>query len=78
VTTVDDQPVDYIALVCPVSLQVLIAVLGQAGMTEVKVIKNGKSPFIKNLLNGDFDIKARMVPLGDGKDATVGVFIADT
>jgi hypothetical protein len=78
VTTSDDQPVDYLALVCPVSLQVLIAVLGPAGMTEAKILKNGRTPFVKNLLNGDFDVKARMVPLGDGREATVGVFIADT
>jgi hypothetical protein len=78
VTLPDDTPVDHISLVCPVSLQVLIAVLAPAGTTEVKVVKNGKTPFLKNLLNGEFDAKANLVPLGDGAEAMIGVFIADT
>jgi hypothetical protein len=78
VTLADDTPVDYISLVCPVSLQVLIAVIAPAGTTAVKVTKNTKTPFLKNLLNGEYDAKANLVPLSDGAEAMIGVFIADT
>jgi len=59
-------------------MQVLVAVLAPAGTTDVMVTKNAKTPFLKNLLNGDFDAKANLVPLGDGVEAMIGVFIADT
>lgn len=74
----EDRPVDYLALVCPISLQVLIAVLATPDVSEVRVIKNGKTPFVKNLLTGELDLSARLEPLGDGAEAHIGIFLADT
>jgi hypothetical protein len=78
VTTPDGGKVDYLALVCPVSLQVLIAAVTPPDVTEIKIIKNGRAPFVKNLLDGDFDLRARLLPLGDGAEANIGIFLADT
>ncbi|GAB4458768.1 MAG: hypothetical protein OHK0029_20400 [Armatimonadaceae bacterium] len=74
----DGEPVDHLILVCPVSLQVLISVIGAPGMSEVKITKNGRPPFVKGLLNGDYDSRARLIPLGDGTEVSIGVFLADT
>jgi hypothetical protein len=74
----DGEPVDYLALVCPVSLQVLIAVITPPTVTSVQITKNGKTPFVKNLLSGELDIIANVAPLGEGNDANIGVFLADT
>jgi hypothetical protein len=77
----EEIAVDYLALVCPVSLQVLISVFAPASVTAVTVRKNGKTPFVKNLLTGDFDLTAPLLPLGaDGveAEANIGVFLADT
>lgn len=78
VTTLDGGQVDYLALVCPVSLQVLISAVTPPNVTELMIMKNGRRPFVKNLLDGDFDQRARLLPLADGTDANIGVFLADT
>jgi hypothetical protein len=78
VTAPDGTPVDYLALVCQVSLQVLIAVLAPPTVTHVRVVKNKKTPLLKHLLTGDMDSTATLIPLGDGAGANIGVFLADT
>ena len=71
-------PLDHLALVCPYNLQVLIVVLAGPGVAEAVVIKNGRAPYLKNLLTGDYAQRAKLSPLGDGRDASFGVFLADT
>jgi hypothetical protein len=78
VTLDDETPVDYLALVCPISLQVLISVVAPPGTQNVQVTKNGRKPYLKHLLTGGFDQAAPLVPLGDGQEAMIGVFLADT
>jgi hypothetical protein len=73
-----ELPVDYLALVCPVSMQVMIAVLAPTGVAEVKIVKNSRTPFVKNLLTGDFDMRAPLSPLGESAETNIGVFLADT
>jgi hypothetical protein len=77
----EEIAVDYLALVCPVSLQVLISVFAPAWVTEVTIRKNGKIPFVKNLLTGDFDMTAPLLPFTAAvaePEANIGVFLADT
>jgi hypothetical protein len=74
----ENRPVDYLALVCPISLQVLVTVFATPDVSEVRVIKNGKTPFLKNLMTGELDLAARLEPLGDGTEANYGIFLADT
>ncbi len=74
----DETPADYLALVCPVTLQVLIMVIAPSQTARVRIHKNNRRPFVKNLLNGEFDQQANLVPLGDGGEAAIGVFLADT
>lgn len=78
VTAPDGSPVDYLALVCPISLQVLIMAVTPPHIREVIITKNGRRPFVKGLLTGEFDMEARLSKLGDGSEAMVGVFLADT
>lgn len=78
VTRADGGPIDYLALVCPVGLQVMVSVIAPADVTEVKISKNNRSPFVRNLLTGEIDVRARLVPLGDGRDAQTGLFLLDT
>lgn len=73
-----ESKVDYIALVCPITLQVLIAVLATPDMEQVRIIKNGRMPFVKNLISGELDLMARLEPLGDGSELKIGLFLADT
>ncbi len=73
-----DAPVDHLALVCPSNLQVLIIVLAGPDTTEIEVVKTGRTPFLKNLLTGDYGQEPCLVPLGDGADARFAVFLADT
>ena len=78
----EEIPVDYLALVCPVSLQVLISVFTPPSVTGVTIRKNGKSPFVKDLLTGDFELTATLQPLiANGStlsEMNFGVFLADT
>jgi hypothetical protein len=77
----EEIAVDHLALVCPVSLQVLVAVFAPVSVTEVTIRKNGKTPFVKDLLNGDFELTASLSPLGASglpPEANIGVFLADT
>ncbi|MBC8102759.1 MAG: hypothetical protein H7Z41_09250 [Cytophagales bacterium] len=78
----EEIPVDYLALVCPVSMQVLITVFAPPSVREVTILKNSRSPFVKNLLTGDYDLRAPLVPLratgGGDPGANIGVFLADT
>nr|CAA9285007.1 hypothetical protein AVDCRST_MAG63-3873 [uncultured Armatimonadetes bacterium] len=74
----DEAPVDYLALVCPFNLQVLVVALAGPEVGEVVVTKNRRAPYLKNLLTGEYDQRARLVPLGDGREAHFGVFLADT
>jgi hypothetical protein len=77
----EEITVDHLALVCPVSLQVLIAVFAPASITSVIVRKNGKTPFMRDLLTGDFDLKSPLLPLcaeGTNAELNIGVFLADT
>ncbi len=63
VTTADGQaPVDHLALVSPHSLQVLIVALARPDVTEAVVLKNGRAPFLKNLLTGDHGQQAKLAP----------------
>ena len=78
VTTAEGAPVDYLPLVCPTTLQVLIPVIAPPGTTHLKIVKNNREPMLRNLLTGDLDTRAALVPLGDGKEAMIGVFLADT
>ena len=78
VTDPDGKPVDALALVCQASLQVQVAVLGPSDLTEVRILKNGRAPYVRNLLTGGYDQKYPLEPLGDGKEARFGVFVADT
>lgn len=71
-------PVDFLPLVCPITLQVLVLVLAPGGVTHVLITKNGRVPYVKNLLTGDYDQTAELVALGDGNEAMAGVFLADT
>ncbi|HVK04942.1 MAG TPA: hypothetical protein VM490_15805 [Armatimonadaceae bacterium] len=73
-----EEPVDHLALVCPVTQQVLIAVITPPDAEEVDLVKNGRKPFVRSLLDGDYGSRARTVPLGDGAEARVGVYLADT
>ncbi len=73
-----DSP-DTLLLVCQATRQVLIAVLAPIGTETVEVVKNGKRPFLKNLLNGEFEQRAALAPLEPtGTEGNIGVFIADT
>ncbi|GEM_PF-3148582 len=72
------ERVDHLALVCPVTQQVLIAVLVPPDMEEVEIVKNSRRPFVRSLLTGDYDVKTLTVPLGDGEEARIGVYLADT
>ena len=78
----EEIAVDYLALVCPISLQVLISVCAPALVTGVTIRKNGKSPFVKDLLTGDFELTAALQPLiANGStlaEVNIGVFLADT
>lgn len=78
VTAADGAAVDHLALVCPLNRQVLIMVLSGPDTDRVSLHKNGREPFLKNLLTGDYAPEARLVPLGDGAEANFGVFLADT
>ncbi len=78
VTTKDGSPVDYLPLVCPATLKVLIPVIAPAGAKHVRIIKNNREPMLRNLLTGTLDSRAELVPLGDGTQAMIGVFLADT
>jgi len=71
-------PIDHLALVCPFNLQVLVAVCAPPGLNAVRIVKNGRAPYVKNLLTGDYGTDAALVPLGDGRDTNIGVFLADT
>ena len=71
-------PVDFLPLVCPLTLQVLLLVLAPSDVETVQITKNGKSPYVKNLLTGDYDQIASLVPIGDGSEARMGIFLADT
>ena len=70
--------VDFLPLVCPLTLQVMLLVLAPAHVKRVRILKNGRVPYVKNLLTGDYDQSAVLSPLGDGKEAMAGVFLADT
>ena len=72
------EPVDFLPLVCPLTLQVLLLVLAPGGTAQVTITKNGTIPYVKNLLTGDYDQAAALVPLGDGSEAMIGIFLADT
>ncbi|MES2461953.1 MAG: hypothetical protein V4671_15320 [Armatimonadota bacterium] len=79
----EEIAVDYLALVCPISLQVLISVFAPSSVTAVTVRKNGRNPFVKNLLTGDFDMTAPLLPFSAtgteaDAEANIGVFLADT
>ncbi len=78
VTLPDGSPVDYIAMVCQASLQVQITVIAPPSVTEVSILKNQKAPYVRNLLTGSYEQRYALEPLGDGKEARYGVFIADT
>ncbi|MDX1933810.1 MAG: hypothetical protein SFU56_14525 [Capsulimonadales bacterium] len=78
VKRLDDEPVDHLALVCPVSHQVLVVVVAPPDVEEVTIIKNGRTPFLRGLLDNSYDMRAGLIPLGDGKEARIGVFLADT
>jgi hypothetical protein len=78
VTTTEGEPIDHLALVCPVSLQVLIPVIAPAPVTEVILQKNQRVPYVKNLITQAYDQKAELSPLGDGAFARIGIFLADT
>ena len=71
-------PVDFLPLVCPLTLQVLLLVLAPGGTAQVTISKNGTVPYVKNLLTGDYDRTAALVSLGDGSEAMIGIFLADT
>ena len=78
VTTPEGAPVDYLPLVCPTTLQVLIPVIAPLGTTHVRIVKNQREPMVRNLLNGAIDFKAELLPLGEGREGMIGVFLADT
>ncbi|MBB6049304.1 hypothetical protein [Armatimonas rosea] len=78
VTTPEGEPVDYLPLVCPTTLQVLIPVIAPPGTKLLKIVKNQREPMMRNLLNGTLDTRAELIPLGDGSEAMIGVFLADT
>ena len=78
VTTESGAPVDYLPLVCPTTLQVLIPVIAPIGTTHIKIVKNNREPLLRNLLTGVLDARAELTPLGDGTEAMIGVFLADT
>lgn len=73
-----DAPLDHLALVCPFNLQVLVVTLAPPNVSHAHIVKNGRAPYVKNLLTGDYGTEAALVPLGDGHDANFGVFLADT
>ncbi len=77
-TTEERTPVDFLPLVCPVSLQVLLPVVAPPGTEFVRIVKNNRTPLVRNLLTGELDARARLVPLGNGEEAMIGVFLADT
>jgi hypothetical protein len=73
-----DSP-DYLALVCQVSKQVLIAVYAPVGTETVTIVKNNKRPIVKNLLSGELSATATLQPLEPtGTEGNIGVFLADT
>ena len=73
-----DSP-DYLALVCQVTQQVLIAVYAPVGTETVEIVKNNKRPILKNLLNGELSATATLQPLEPtGTEGNIGVFLADT
>ncbi|MBC7807759.1 MAG: hypothetical protein H7145_16625 [Akkermansiaceae bacterium] len=73
-----DSP-DYLALVCPVTQQVLIAIYAPVGTETVEIIKNNKRPIVKNLLTGELSATATLQPLETtGTEGNIGVFLADT
>lgn len=78
VTGPEGERVDYLPLVCPATLQVLVPVIAPPGMTHIRIIKNNREPLVRNLLTGDLDTKAALLPLGEGREAQIGVFLADT
>jgi len=78
VTTEAGEPVDFLPLVCPVSLQVLVPVVAPAGTEYIRIVKNKRTPLVRNLLTGDMDTRCQLVPLGENRDAMIGVFLADT
>jgi hypothetical protein len=55
-----------------------VPVIAPPGMTHVRIVKNNREPMLRNLLTGDLDMRATLVPLGDGREAQIGVFLADT
>jgi hypothetical protein len=76
VTTPEGEQVDHMSFVCPSSLQVILSVLAPPNVESVLISKNQKKPYVTNLLTGEFDLTANLVPLGD--TARIGVFSADT
>jgi hypothetical protein len=76
VTTPEGKPVDHMSFVCPSSLQVILSVLAPPSVESVLISKNQKKPYVTNLLTGEFDLTANLIPLGD--TARIGVFSADT
>jgi hypothetical protein len=78
VATLEGSPVDFLPLVCPATLQVLIPVIAPVGTTHVRILKNQREPMVRNLLNGDIDTKAELIPLGATNEAMIGLFLADT
>lgn len=74
----DGGGVDFLPLVCPVSLQVLVPVIAAPGTEYIRIVKNKRTPLVRNLLTGDMDTRCQLVPLGDGQEAMIGVFLADT
>lgn len=78
VTTESGAPVDFLPLVCPATLQVLIPVIAPPGTEAIRIVKNQREPMVRNLLTGELDSRAVLTRLDDGSEAMIGVFLADT
>ncbi|MFM7322357.1 MAG: hypothetical protein ACKO5K_12655, partial [Armatimonadota bacterium] len=76
VTTPDGDPVDHLALVCPATFQVLVAVVVPPDIETVRIRKNQRPPMLRKPLDGSLGPEAPTLPLGDGREARFGVYIA--
>ena len=78
VSDLSGNSVDYLCLVCEASLQVMVVVLAPPGVSEVVILKNQRRPIVHNLLSGNREQRCLLAPLGDGREARTGVFVAGT
>jgi len=78
VHTEDGDPVDHLAWVCPATLQVLVAVIVPPDVETVRIRKNQRPPMLRKPIDGTVGPDAPTLPLGDGKEARFGVYIAGT